>query len=106
MVMDNMVLLKNADLMNFIAEHNAEPEDPNEAYIVDCTLDVSDVISRKQRFTVILATKNLLQRIDDSFIHGDATYKMNWTGYPILTLDISDRSTMPIDMGDFQGSAQ
>ena len=89
MVMENMVLLDTADLMNFINEHSAEPEDPNEAYIVDHTLDVSDVIGRKPRFTVTFATKNLLQRINDSFIQDDATYKMNWAGYPILTHGVS-----------------
>ena len=59
------------------------PEDPDECYVVDWSIDDSDVVTGKPRFTVTFSTVNLLKRLLGQFIQDDATYKMNWMGHPV-----------------------
>ena len=88
-VMDELVLLDTADLRNYIDEKLAVPEDPDECYVVDWSIDDSDVVTGKPRFTVTFSTVNLLKRLLGKFIQDDATYKMNWMGHPVLTHGVS-----------------
>ena len=87
--MEEMVMLDTADLRNYIEERSVLPEDPHQCFIVDSTIDDSDVTTGKPRFTVSFSTRSLLKRISKHFIQDDATYKMNWQKYPVLTHGVS-----------------
>ena len=89
LVMEEMTLLDTADLRNYIEAREAVPEDPDQSYIVDWSIDDSDVATGKPRFTVTFSTVNLLKRLRSAFIQDDATYKMIWIGYPVLTHGVS-----------------
>ena len=67
-VMDELVLLDTADLRNYIDEKLAVPEDPDQCYVVDWSIDDSDVVTGKPRFTVTFSTVNLLKRLLGKFI--------------------------------------
>ena len=66
--MEEMTLLDTADLRNYIEAREAVPEDPDQCYIVDWSIDDSDVVSGKPRFTVTFSTVNLLKRLNNAFI--------------------------------------
>ena len=89
LVLDELVLLDTADLRNYIDDRLEVPADPDQCYIVDWSIDDSDVVTGKPRFTVTFTTVNLLRRLRNQFIQDDATYKMNWMGYPVLTHGVS-----------------
>ena len=89
LVLDELVLLDTADLRNYIDDRLEVPADPDQCYIVDWSIDDSDVVTGKPRFTVTFTTVNLLRRLRSQFIQDDATYKMNWMGYPVLTHGVS-----------------
>ena len=88
-MLDELVLLDTADLRNYIDDRLEVPADPDQCYIVDWSIDDSDVVTGKPRFTVTFTTVNLLRRLRSQFIQDDATYKMNWMGYPVLTHGVS-----------------
>ena len=87
--LEEMVMLDTADLRNYIEERSVLPEDPHQCFIVDSTIDDSDVTTGKPRFTVTFSTRSLVKRISKHFIQDDATYKMNWQKYPVLTHGVS-----------------
>ena len=89
LVMEKMVMLDTADLRNYIEEREAVPDDPDQSYIVDWSIDDSDVVTGKPRFSVTFSTVNLLKRFNNAFIQDDSTYKMNWMKYPVLTHGVS-----------------
>ena len=68
---------------------SAVPDDPDQSYIVDWSIDDSDVVTGKPRFSVTFSTVNLLKRFNNAFIQDDSTYKMNWMKYPVLTHGVS-----------------
>ena len=87
--MEKLVMLDTADLRNYIEEREAVPEDPDQCYIVDWSIDDSDVVTGKPRFSVTFSTVNLLKRFNNIFIQDDSTYKMNWMKFPVLTHGVS-----------------
>lgn len=47
------------------------------------------MVNDKPRFTVTFTTPRLLRRFNQKFIQDDATYKMNYMGYPVFTHGVS-----------------
>ena len=47
---------------------SAVPDDPDQSYIVDWSIDDSDVVTGKPRFSVTFSTVNLLKRFNNAFI--------------------------------------
>ena len=68
LVMEKKVMLDTADLRNYIEEREGVPEDPDQCYIVDWSIDDSDVVTGKPRFSVTFSTVNLLKRFNNAFI--------------------------------------
>ena len=68
LVLDELVLLDTADLRNYIDDRLEVPADPDQCYIVDWSIDDSDVVTGKPRFTVTFTTVNLLRRLRSQFI--------------------------------------
>lgn len=66
---------------------NVVPEDEDESFIVEYFIDYET-----GHFKFLLSTKRLLLgALNTQFICADATYKLNWQGYPLLVVGNTDQ---------------
>ena len=83
-----------------IAElHTAIPEDENEGYVADYFVDDDEDIE-EVRFGIIVTTKYLQRNrlVDEGLLQVDATYRINWQGFPLFAFGSSSST------GSFFGS--
>ena len=74
------------DLREAVSKIDVEPEDENEVYVVD-----SEVQDEKEvRFHVTFTTKKMKARMSKELVQDDATYRLNWMGFPVF---VSGRSS-------------
>lgn len=81
-------ILTTHDLRENIATKLQIPEDENQAYIV--YHEVRDEKEYEEpRFVVIWSTRKMLNRVNIDIIQDDATYRLNWHGYPFFVSGVS-----------------
>lgn len=93
------------ELDQWCSFHSKVPEDEDEGYVVAYRIhgqvdsedsdDSDDGLfedpSTKLSFNVIISTKRLIQQSSQvHVVHTDATYKLNWEGYPVIVVGTSD----------------
>lgn len=77
------------DLMKWCGENSAYPSNPNEAFVV--AYECSPIFD-EMKFRFCLSTPNMLEKfINLDKICIDATYKLNWNGFPLVVLGTVDR---------------
>jgi len=79
----NTKITMTADLRKVIETILEEPEDENEAFIVDYEIK-DDEGEKNVRFHCTWTTKKMRRRINPVLAQGDATYRLNWMGFPVL----------------------
>ena len=63
-----------------------EPESDTEPYVPFHEIEDSDP-SNEPRFTIIFASKKNLDKLKaDRVLQTDATYRLNWMGYPVFVI--------------------
>ena len=72
-----------ADLRTAIENITEEPDDENEPFIVDYKI-TDDEGQAKVSFHCTWSTKKMKRRINSELAQGDATYRLNWQGFPVL----------------------
>ena len=77
-----------ADLRKAVENNVKEPEDENEAFIVDYDIK-DDEGEANVRFHITWSTKKMMRRINRELAQGDATYRINWRGFPVLVAGTS-----------------
>ena len=83
----------NFDQLQYKCEQlSTEPADPNKPYIISYEVNASQKDTKSFRFCV--STRNLLQlaKQHDQFLCTDATYKLNYQGYPVLLVGHVDQN--------------
>ena len=71
------------DMRQFIEKHLVQPEDENDAFIP--YYDIKDEDPNNLRFTIIFASSKSIDRLKtDNLLSIDATYRLNWMGYPVF----------------------
>jgi hypothetical protein len=79
------------DLIVYADGNKAIPTDDDSVYVCGFECEYSETMS--SHFRICLSTKRLLLLISGSEnVHTDATYKLNWQGYPVLTIGFSDKN--------------
>lgn len=77
------------DLMQWCEENSVYPINDNEAFVL--AYECSSIFD-EMRFRFCLTTPNMLEKfINLDKICIDATYKLNWNGFPLVVLDTVDR---------------
>ena len=68
------------------------PDDENESWVPFCQIDDSED-SDEVRILVIFATNKILSylKMSDTF-HCDATYRLNWNGYPVFICGVTNQT--------------
>lgn len=83
-------MINVGDLMEWCGKHSDLPSDPNEAFVLaheSCT------IHEDMSFRFIVTTSNLLEKLAErKTICIDATYKLNWMGFPLIIMGTVDRA--------------
>ena len=91
-------LCNTHDLRQKIDPHLDVPDDETTAYVPYANIDDSDE-TEETRICVIFATKKTLSLLSQSKnLHLDATYRLNWNGFPVMVIGV----TSPI--GKFHAS--
>ena len=68
---------------------SAEPDDLDKAFVADYKFSQNS--DSDFRFGFFITTKRLLNHLPISrILHADATYKLNWNGFPVLVTGTSD----------------
>ena len=89
-----------------IAElHTAIPEDENEGYVADYFVDDDEDIE-EVRFGIIVTTKYLQRNrlVDEGLLQVDATYRINWQGFPLFAFGSSSSTGSFFGSGAILGS--
>jgi hypothetical protein len=74
------------ELRRKVAEFLKEPESDTEPYVPFHEIEDSDP-SKEPRFTIIFASKKNLDKLKaDRVLQTDATYRLNWMGYPVFVI--------------------
>jgi hypothetical protein len=69
-----------------VAKYLREPEAELEAYIPYHDIDDEDD-TKEPRFTIIFTTKKNMKKLrSDSVLQTDATYRLNWLGFPVFVV--------------------
>ena len=69
-----------------VAKFLKEPESDTEPYVPFHEIEDSDP-SKEPRFTIIFASKKNLDKLKaDRVLQTDATYRLNWMGYPVFVI--------------------
>lgn len=78
------------DLAKWCESRSALPEGKDDAFVLSHHIDAT---KHKQGFGFCIATLNLLERLSElETICIDATYKLNWMGFPLIVLGTVDRN--------------
>ena len=88
----NESIYNTHDLRMKIKDLLEKPEDDDQPWVPFSKIeDDSDNI--KPRFTVIFGTNKTLGRLNRSVqLHIDATYKVNWHGYPMFVVGVTGQT--------------
>ena len=71
------------DMRQFVEKNLVQPEDENEAYVP--YYNIQDEDPKNLRFTIIFASSKCINRLKtDNLLSIDATYRLNWMGYPVF----------------------
>ena len=71
-----------------VADYLKEPEKEIEAFVPFSDIDDTD-ISKEPRFTVVFSTKKNLEKLKvNTVLQTDATYRLNWMGFPVFIIGI------------------
>ena len=82
------------DLRQRVAANLEVPEDELEGFVVDHEID-DEKEEEDPRFTIIFSTrKNLSKLRSDRVFQSDATYRLNWNGFPVFVGGKSLRSKL------------
>ena len=74
------------DVERWCSERSQDPEGDHEPYV-----PAFSVAHENRSFRVVMTTKHLLRSLSGSkVIQVDATYKVNWNGYPVIVAVIAD----------------
>lgn len=87
---DAPTIIKLGDLSKWCNENESLPDDINEAFIIG-----QETSGPEERlwFRFVLTTRQLLEKLSNAkTICIDATYKLNWQGFPLMVLGTVDRS--------------
>lgn len=72
-------------LEQWLKECNEVPQNWDQPFVVAYECNIDDTSPDDSTFRFFVSTKHLIQNtIDVERMHTDATYKLNWQGYPIL----------------------
>lgn len=83
-------LFQVGDLMGWCEAHSSFPQDDNEVFVL---ASESSSLDEKMYFRFVLSTPQMLRRARNfETICIDATYKLNWHGFPLIVLGTVDRS--------------
>ncbi|CAF3873774.1 unnamed protein product [Rotaria sp. Silwood1] len=91
--------LSLGELESWCQEKHTVPQSDDESFVVsfhihyedDSDDDDEDVVDDGNKFRFFLSSKRLLQIASISTkLHADATYKLNWQGFPVLVVGTSD----------------
>ena len=79
-------------LRNKLKDYLDIPDDENESWVPFCQIDDSED-SDEVRILVIFATNKILSylKMSDTF-HCDATYRLNWNGYPVFICGVTNQT--------------
>lgn len=83
-------LFQLGDLMEWCSDHSSFPENDNEAFVLasECS-----PLHSALKFRFVLSTPEMLRRARNlETICIDATYKLNWHGFPLIVLGTVDRT--------------
>ena len=76
-------ILNTHDLRTRVTQHLEVPESDIEGYIPYYTIEDEDQNS-EPRFTVIFSNKKNLAKFKSGLLQTDATYRLNWMGFPVF----------------------
>lgn len=77
-------ILNTHDLRQRVASNLNVPENEVEGHVVHHHID-DEKENEEPRFTIIFSTKKNLQRMSsDRLLQTDATYRLNWNGFPVF----------------------
>lgn len=83
-------MINVGDLMKWCDEHSKFPTDHNEAFVL---AHESSSIQDSMSFRFTMTTPNLLAKLASrKTICIDATYKLNWMGFPLIIMGTVDRA--------------
>lgn len=83
-------MVKLGDLMSWCEKNKEVPSDNNKAFVIGSD---SSTVQSDLRFRFVLSTLFLLNLLKDKKkICIDATYKLNWLGFPLMVLGTIDRA--------------
>lgn len=84
-------LINMGDLMEWCETHSSYPDNDDEAFVL--AHECSSISDKDMQFRFCLSTPALLQKfIGLKQICIDATYKLNWNGFPLVILGTVDRA--------------
>lgn len=83
-------MVKLGQLIEWCNQHNSIPTDLNEAFVIDSAFSTID---ENLAFRFTFSTRILLDILSKvTTICIDATYKLNWLGFPLMVLGTVDRT--------------
>lgn len=84
-------LINVGDLMKWCEAHSSYPDNDDEAFVL--AHECSAISDKDMQFRFCLSTPTLLRKfIGLKQISIDATYKLNWNGFPLIILGTVDRA--------------
>ena len=79
-------IVNTHDLRQRVCQHDKIPEDELEGYVCYSYIDDENE-ENDPRFTIIFSTKKNIGKLrSDRILQTDATYRLNWLGYPVFVL--------------------
>ena len=79
-------IINTHDLRQRVAANLEVPENDIDGYIVNNDIDDENE-EEEPRFTIIFSTKkNLSKMISERVLQTDATYRLNWLGFPVFVV--------------------
>lgn len=83
-------MINLGDMIEWLQKHQDFPKDVNEAFVVDSE---TSLFGEQLEFRFVFSTSSLLQKLMFcETICIDATYKLNWLGFPLMVLGTVDRA--------------
>ena len=79
-------IVNTHDLRQRVSEHLKVPEDDVQGFVVHSSIEDENE-EEEPRFTVIFSTtKNLGKLKSERLLQTDATYRLNWLGFPVFVI--------------------
>lgn len=78
-------------LEQWLKDSSNIPDDENDPFVVVYNVNMNEEKVENSKFHFFVSTKTLLRNaVELERIHTDATYKINWQGYPVLLIGMTD----------------